>query len=775
MVETAQEYSRRIVASVPSDRVRAAIQNVRDSMEEKRRGLSNTGSVLNDETRSLPLIVRKAMAEREKLRGIRPAVWEGQLFAGCYAYLREALANDQTLPEFAAPEERREGARYGYDMYSMFGHISPDYPRVLRKGTRRLREMAAAHLETAQEQEQKDFLSAALISLEGLEALAENHAAFLLAQAEGEADAARRAELLALADICARVPMEPARTYQEACQSVWFTHLALQLTGNHLALGRPDQYLWPYLEGDLREGRLDTERAQELTDLWLLKFNERAISNLTAAQIADWHATQEEYDRQWRERTIHDMGQQRYNVRDKIDATIHWNQNIIVGGCHADGSDAANLATAMILESFRRLRMTNPVMSVRIHEGTPEWLFRQAAVCLKTGGGLPCLYNDGPIVAGYERFGIPPEDARDYANNGCWECILPGRTDFYFNKLNGLKCLEWTLNRGRCHIDGKQEVPDQGDPSGFPDFATVFQLTMENIAYVADNMAAHMCWTNPHRSSIAPTPLLSATLDGPLEKGRDMTDMSTRFIIGGVIMEGISHLIDSLVAIELRVFKERRITMAQLTEAIDHNFAGYEDIRALLNSCPKYGMGDEAADAMGHRVVDCFYSIMQEINKRYDAMTFMPGIGTFSWYIAVGEGTGATADGRGAAEPVASNFSPSAGALQKGITAAIRSFTSMGLDGVPLGSPLDIGMSERYVKGEEGTRRLMGLVKTFRDLGGNLMTISVADSETLRDAQRNPAAYRDLRVRMGGWSAYFTMLSKEQQEHHIRKAEGGIF
>ena len=153
----------------------------------------------------------------------------------------------------------------------------------------------------------------------------------------------------------------------------------------------------------------------------------------------------------------------------------------------------------------------------------------------------------------------------------------------------------------------------------------------------------------------------------------------------------------------------------------------------------------------------------------------MPGIGTFSWYIAVGNGTGASADGRGSAEPVASNFSPSKGAMTRGVTGALLSFAKMNLNVMPLGSPLDLGMSGQYVQGEEGTKRLMGLMDSFTQLGGNLLTVSVADVETLREAQKHPENYRDLRVRMGGWSAYFTMLSKEQQEHHIRKSEAGFF
>ncbi|MCL2058915.1 MAG: hypothetical protein FWH01_07630 [Oscillospiraceae bacterium] len=824
VMESAREYSERIIDSSPATRVSDAIEAVRDAMEVRRSSYSDVGSVLNDETRGLPMLIRKAMSERQKLERVPPGIWDGQIFAGCHTYNSGTLANDHALPEFALPEEIEEGARYGHGIYSMFGHISPDYPRILRMGTTALAKTVKERLATAEGDEQVTFLKAALISIEGLESYAKRHVQYLRDLAEqcttgdgdgddddsdggsggsgdsigsgigsggdsiisggssvgdgdrigGSSGARRRRELLEAADICERVPMQPARTFREACQSAWFVHVALQLTGNHLALGRPDQYLNPYLEADLSSGRLTIDQAQEIMDLWMLKFNERAFSSQTKSELRDWQVVQENYERRWRERTIHDHGQQRYNVRDDMDATIHYNQNIVIGGCKRDGSDAVNLASVMILESSRRLRMTNPVMSARVNEHTPDWFFRQLARALKTGGGMPAIYSDKPILNAYTSYGVSLEDARDFANNGCWECILPGRTDFYFQKINGLKCLEWTLNRGRCHIDDKQEVPDLGDPSDFGSFDVLLDKCLHNVAYVADEMSAHMAWMHPHRSSIAPTPLLSVLLDGPVEKGRDMTDMSTRFIVNGLIFEGMSHLIDSLAAIRQLVFREGRYSMAEIVDAIDHDFDGYEHIQSAMLDCPKYGTNNAQADDIGREIVKRYSDIVRRISDKYDDMMFMPGIGTFSWYIAVGEGTGASADGRNAAMPIASNFSPSAGAMLKGVTAAIRSFSSMGIDTIPIGSPLDLGLSGNVVDGEEGVNRLVGLLKSFRDLGGNLMTITIVDTETLRAARENPSAYRDLRVRMGGWSAYFTMLSPEQQEHHIRKSESGF-
>lgn len=770
----AETYSRKIVTSSPSERVSFLIHEVRDNMFAVNQRCDDMGSILNEKTRRLPAIVRKALAEKQKLERAVIGIWDQQLFAGCFTLRDKKVVNSYSLPEFAFPEEIMEGEKQGFGVYSMFGHISPSYPRLLTYGTSGLKSMATEQLKTATNDKNRAFLQAACISLEGLEIFAQRHVQMLAKKCAEEKDDARRVELEQTMHALEHCPRYPARTFLEACQASWLTHLALQLTDNYLALGRPDQYLYPFLDKDLRERRLTIEQAQEMVDCYMLKFNERAQDNEVAAQGMDLEAESLKEERKWVERKLTDIGQQRYNIRDRIDAINHWNQNIIIGGTIPEtGTDATNLLTCMILESFRRIRMTNPVLSVRFHQQSPEYLYRQTAITLKTGGGLPCLYNDETIVKAYKNFGVAETEARDYANNGCWECILPGKTDFYFIKMNALKCMEWTLNHGRTHVDHRQEAPDQGDVSEIKSFEELYQRLLESFRYVIEKDCKHMLETQHLRSIVAPTPLLSTLLEGPIEQGRDMTEMGTRMIVAGVIAEGISHVIDSLCAINEIVFKKKLYSLTEVAKALDHNFVGSERLRVQLASCPKYGCNDPTADEIGARLTRDYASMLKEIDDRYPEMKFLPGIGTFSWYIAVGNATGASADGRFEAAPVASNFSPSANAMTRGVIGAMQSFAKMSLDVLPLGSPLDLGMSEKAVEGEEGTKRLIGLIKTFVQIGGNLMTISIADVDTLRKAQKEPEEYRDLRVRMGGWSAYFTMLSKEQQELHIQKSIAG--
>ncbi|GHV63749.1 glycyl radical enzyme [Spirochaetia bacterium] len=777
--ETMADYSLKIGSSAPTARVTRLIEATRSNMDIPKKDITGYGAVLNEETRGLPLIIRKAMAEKRKLEIIPVDIWDDQIFAGTFSFPREKLIASKDLPVFASEEERREGEKNGFGIYSMFGHISPNYPRLLTLGITGIREMIQKHLaEPGLPEKSAAFLKASLISLEGFEIFAKRNAGMVYKKAEAETNPRRKEELLRTAEALSRCPLNPALHFFDACQAAWLLHVTLQLTGSHCAVGRPDQYLYPYLEMDLATGVMSVDEAQEIIDCYMLKFNERTQDNhVFAEHMAEIERIQAENERQWRERKVTDIGHgQHYNVRDDIDAYNHWLQNIMIGGVKPeDGSDATNYITVMMLETFRRLRMTNPVLSIRIHKNTPEWLYHQVAHTLKTGGGLPAIYNDEVVLKAYTNFGIDIRDARDYANNGCWEILLPGRTDFYFIKLNALNCMEWALNRGVCRVDGKQEAPDMGDPADFHTFDVLYDKVLANIQYVAKSVAEHYARTFPLRSSIAPTPFLSTMLDGPIENGRDMTDMSTRFVIGGIIAGGLSHVIDSLIAIDKLVYRDKKYTITDIVKAIENNFEGNETLWHDFSSCPKYGSNDPYANGMAKRFISDYGAVVRNIDRETPSLFIMPGAGTFSWYIAMGEASGASADGRRYGEPVASNFSPSAGAMIKGVTGALQSFCHLDLDLLPIGSPLDLGLAERYVAGEAGTERLVGLIKSFIELKGNLLTISVADVSTLKEAQQNPEKYRDLRVRMGGWSAYFTMLSPEQQAHHIKKSESGFF
>lgn len=748
-------------------------ESIMESMLRPKRAWKDVGTIWEEYpgVEREPLIVRNALAVKKKLADAPIALWPDQLIAGSFVLPHSDVIVGGALPDYATAAEKEAAAAYGLSVWSIVGHIVPSYPKLLHKGALGVRDDAIAMGQAARKEESRAFYRACEIVMEALAAFAARHAALCrrLSQNEGPA---RAAELRAMADDMEHAPAHPAKSFRQAVASIWLTHLAFQLTGNGLAIGRFDQHVGPYLAADLQRGAITLEQAAELVDCFFLKFNERSIDNSIPRANADFEAARARDEAAWAKRSPFAHSTQRTNLRDGIDSTNHWLQNVIIGGVKPeDGTDASNPVTMMCLDAFEKNRMTNPCLTIRLHAGTPEPLLRRSCEVLREGGGLPAFFNDEAIIPALAKWGIPMEDARDYTNDGCWEVILAGRNDFYFDRFNMLRCLEWALNRGRSRMDGKQEAPDPGDPTRFDSYEAVYEAFLGQLYYEVEGLMAKNEADFGQRYGIAPVPLLSALLDGPMENGGDMTQCGAKYVTYGLIAEGVSHVIDSLCAIKKVVFQDRSATMAELIDALNHNFQGYEALRNRLLAAPKYGRNEKEADETGARLLKAFASKVSQLNPKYPRITYLPGAGTFSWYIAIGEGLGASPDGRLSGEAVSSNLSPSAGAATRGVTGAILSHAAFDMADLPVGSPNDLRLSARQVHGEEGLSRLMGVVKSFVTLGGNMLTLTVADTEVLRRAQAHPEQYRDLRVRMGGWSAYFTMLSREQQDHHIAKQD----
>jgi formate C-acetyltransferase len=334
-------------------------------------------------------------------------------------------------------------------------------------------------------------------------------------------------------------------------------------------------------------------------------------------------------------------------------------------------------------------------------------------------------------------------------------------------------CVEWALNQGRSRLDGSLAGEPTGDPRSFASFADVWQAFLAQLDAMVGRVVQHVVASVNERSTIAPVPLLSALIDGAIASRRDMTAGGAKYRTFGMLAEGTAHAIDSLVAIKRVVFEDGEVSMGELCDALEADFAGYELLQRRLLEAPKYGNDDARADEVGQAVLQAFTEAVARHAAQHDTEVRFPcGVGTFSWYIGIGEGLGPSPDGRLAREPVSSNFSPALGRDMEGLPAAILSYGKMGHDRLAAGGPLDLRLARRLVESEEGTDRMVGLVRGFVDTGGAMLTLTVADTEELRAAQRDPDSHRSLRVRMGGWCAYFTMLSREQQEHHIRRQEG---
>jgi formate C-acetyltransferase len=743
---------------------------------------------IDDRYMSEPLPVRKARAIALKLAHMPVKLWEEQLFAGSMTLEAPRVHAERGFPEYTTEGEREAAAERGVTPHSVFGHIVPDYATMLRMGLGGIRAEAEVGRAQARTAEEVAFLDSVVVAIDGVIAFAGRLAA------EGEAEARRlelrtgqeheqRAEeLYQMAGNLRQVPAGPARTFWQALQAVWLLHMIFHSTMNGNAMGRLDQYAWPYLQADQEAGRLDLARAAELTDCFCLKFNERAQTNEEMRPEA--RSSTGEKSRRGRHVASSQVRMRQEEVgdgthwpggivdRDRVDATNHWLQNIVIGGVRPDGTDGTNPLTYLLLDSYRRNEMTNPLLTVRVHRGSPERLLARTSEVLKAGGGMPAIFNDEAIPAALERIGIPTADARDYTNDGCWEVIIPGRTDFRFQRLSVMLPLEWTFTRGRSRLDGELDGIDTGDPRAFMSYEELWDAYCAQLEASISRVVDRVIEGLNDRSTIAPVPLLSALIEGCIAARRDMTVGGSKFRTYGMLAESAAHAIDSLTAIKTVVFEQGEATMAELCDALDANFEGYETLRARLLAAPKYGNDDERADAVGQALIEDFTSIVaRHAEGHRDQIRFPCGVGTFSWYVGIGEGLGASPDGRHAWAPVSSNFSPALGRDLAGIPGTILSYSKMHHCNLPAGGPLDLRLAKRLVEGEAGTGRMIGLIRGFVDKGGAMMTLTVADTEELRAAQRNPDRYESLRVRMGGWCAYFTMLSHEQQEHHIRRQE----
>jgi formate C-acetyltransferase len=714
-----------------------------------------------------PVAVRKARAIELKLSAMPTELWEGQLFAGSMTLEDPRLHAEWGFPDYVSGEERSQAAERGLSIHTVFGHIVPDYPKLLSRGLAEIRGEAEVELARASAPDERAFLQSVLIAVDAVMNLAGRLAEQCESQAERETGE-RAEELLQMAANLRQVPAGPAQSFWQALQAVWLLHMIFHSTMNGNAMGRLDQYVWPYLREDLEAGVLDLETAAELVDCFCLKFNERAQTLEDQRPRA-----REEEALDLNRRTRHYTSSQIGTHRDGVDATNHWLQNIVVGGLTPEHEDGTNPLTYLLLESYRRNGMTNPLLTVRLHRDSPEELVRYVTEVLKDGGGMPALFNDEALIPGLEQLGIPTEDARDYTNDGCWEVIIPGRTDFKFQRLSMMLCLEWALNQGRSRVDGTRAGVDTEDPRQFTNYEEVWQTFLTQMDAMVGRVVRNYAQNIDERNAIAPVPLLSALIDGCIASHRDMTAGGAKHRTHGMLLEGAAHAIDSLTAIKTVVFEQRAATMAELCDALDRNFEGDTSLRQKLLSAPKYGNDDERADEVGRAVIEAFTDTVARHAETHRAeVKFPAGVATFSWYIGIGEGLGASADGRLSGEPVSSNFSPALGRDLQGLPGAILSYGKMHHRELPAGAPLDLRVARRLVEGDDGTGRMAALIRTFVDTGGSMMTLTVADTEELRAAQRDPDQYRSLRVRMGGWCAYFTMLSREQQDHHIRRQEG---
>lgn len=738
----------------------------------------------NEEIKKEPISIRRAHAIHHTLRYMPACIKEDELIVGIANMTSVGWGRE--FPDYALPEEKEEAMKAALTVKQLGGLHPGDYAKVLRIGIRGIKDEIFAQMdqELALEQPDPDKLlvwRSMSLSLDAVVDLAHRYEDLVLREVSKTTDPKRKLELLEMARICRKVPEFPAESYHEALQSFWFFYIALHSCMEIIAAGRVDQVLYPYYKKDIESGKITKEWAEELTASWLVKFTERVQMN--KAHWEPGHTTALDEALAGNEPDNLDFfysvdNDEEYNFGTSAN---HWMMNMILGGQDRDGNDATNDLSYLILKLWDYYELVSPVMSARFHKGTPqEFKDLCAKVLIHGGDGEPTIYNDETVIAGLVESGIPIEDAREYSNDGCWEVLIPGKTNYVYEHVHGLLCLEYLLNNGKSLVRGRQEMKDIGDPAQFKTFEDFYQAYMGYIYESADAVVTTNVKYRHLRSSISPSCLLSTIMDDCIARGKDIFTGGSHYTLYGLYITGFSHAIDSLAAIKKFVYEEKKVSMDELVEAIKTDFEGKEPLRQMLiHGAPKFGNDDAYVDDIAARFMADFAAWSRKRNT-YDDIKHSaePGFkitcanGTFEHYGHFGRDCGASADGRHYMDSFASNYSPSLGADKNGPTAVIKSATHPNNVDFYAGGPVDIALAPDEFKGSNGVNRLSGLIDSFCELGGALMTLQCMDVETLLDAQAHPENHMNLRVRLGGLNVYFVMLTKYQQDIIIRRAKG---
>ncbi len=586
-------------------------------------------------------------------------------------------------------------------------------------------------------------LQAMAISCDAAIIFAERHAELAEKMAAKQEDPARRAELHRIAEICRWVPAHKPRTFHEALQMYWFVHLGIitELNGwDAMTPGHLDQHLQPFYENDLAAGLLDREKAKELLScLWI------KVNNQTAPP--------------------------KVGVTAKESGTYNDFTQINLGGLNAAGGDACNEVSFLCLEVSDELHLLQPQPSVHISNKTPERFLKAATRVIRKGYGYPSIFNTDAVVMEQVRVGKSFEDAREGGTSGCIETGAFGKEAYILTGyLNIPKILEITLNNGHDQRTGKRVSIATGDPTTFTSYEELYAAFTRQLEHVVGLKIRVNNYIERMYAKYSPAPFLSVVIHDCIEKGRDYYDGGPRYNTNYIQCCGIGTVTDSLSAIKTHVFDNGSVSLEKLLDVLKNNFAGEEPLRLKLwNRTPFYGNDDDRADTIMKNVYSSLYDTIDGKANTKGTVYHLNMLST-TCHVYFGKMLGASANGRFAHLPESDGTSPSHGADRNGPTAVIKSLSKM--DQLKSGGTL---LNQRFLPSVLATERdldkLGGLIRTYFTLGGHHIQFNVIDTKTLRSAQQHPDEYRNLLVRVAGYSDYFVDLDKEHQEEIINRTE----
>jgi pyruvate formate-lyase/glycerol dehydratase family glycyl radical enzyme len=591
--------------------------------------------------------------------------------------------------------------------------------------------------------EKVEELKAMEIAAHALIKYAQRHAVALKELAGNEKNAPRKKELLEMAKICERVPAQVPTTFHEALQYYWFVHLGVITELNpwdSFNPGRLDQHLYPFYRAGLEDGTLTEEKARELLQAFWIKFNDHPAPP-------------------------------KIGVTAKESNTYTDFCLINVGGVQADGSDATNDLSYLILDVVEEMRLLQPSSMIQISKKNPDRLLKRAIQIIKTGFGQPSLFNTDAIVQELVRQGKSFEDARNGGASGCVEAGAFGTESYiltgYFNLT---KILEITLHNGIDPRSGKKIGINSGDSTHFDSFDKLMNAFEKQLKYFADIKIKGNNIIEQIYARYMPAPFLSLLIDDCVQNAIDYNCGGARYNTSYIQGVGLGSITDSLTSIRYNVFDQKSTTMQTLLDALQVDFQNHTELRhQLINHTPKYGNNDDYADDQAVRIFDIFHDA---INGRPTPRggVFRINLLPTTSHVYFGSVTGAMPDGRKAGEPLSEGISPVQGADRNGPTAVLNSAAK--IDHVRTGGTLlNQKFSPQFFQDEESIDKLVHLIRGYFRMDGHHVQFNVISAATLRDAQKHPEKYRDLIVRVAGYSDYFNDLSEELQNEIIRRTE----
>ena len=685
----------------------------------------------------------------------------------------------------------------GNYFYNGVGHVTVKYWEVLEIGyegiiTKAQKELSKCNVGDGDYARRSHFLEAVILSCQAVIEYAQRYAELAEQMAYQCSDPVRKEELLMIAQNCSRVPAKGASTFYEACQSFWFVQQVLQIesSGHSISPGRFDQYMYPYYKKDMENGTISREFAQELLDCIWVKLND--LNKCRDAASAEGFAG--------------------YSLF----------QNLIVGGQNKEGEDVTNDLSFMCIQASMHVHLPQPSLSVRVWNGSPHDLLIKAAELTRTGIGLPAYYNDEVIIPSLQNRGLTLEDAREYNIIGCVEPQKAGKTEGWHDAafFNMCRPLELVFSNGKDQ--GEMVGIPTGDVTKMRTFGEFYDAYKQQMEYCISLLVNADNAIDVAHAERCPLPFLSSMVDDCLKEGKSVQEGGAVYNFTGPQGFGVANMADSLLAIRKLVYEEKKVSMEEFKEALiwnygkgldeqsvkeltcgilkemqnagqtvdektaaavaesvmtiqpsDSKMARYREIHDLIEEVPKFGNDIPEVDYFARDVAYTYTKPLQNY-KNPRGGQFQAGLYPVSANVPLGGQTGATPDGRYAHTPVADGVSPTAGKDVNGPTAAASSVARLDHFIVSNGTLFNQKFHPSALSGREGLEKFVALIRSYFDQKGMHVQFNVVNKETLLDAQKHPENYKHLVVRVAGYSALFTTLSRSLQDDIIRRTEQGF-